>query len=155
MTQYSAPERIKNSAPSFRNVVNVTGATLVLTADDSGTLYRLNRAAGIAVTLPAIGADDVGIRYRFFVQTTFTGDLTITAATADLLLGAVAMVDTDTGNATVTLSPDGTDDLILTCGGVTTGGLVHSVFDFEAISIAGWLITGVNRHSGNVATPFS
>ena len=155
MPQYSGPERIKNNAPSFRAVTNITSATSVWTVEQSGTTFLLNRAAGIAVTLPAIGADDVGTWFRAFVQTTLTGDGTFTAATGDLLLGTMAMVDTDTGNTTVTLSPDGTDDLILTWNGTTTGGLIGSWAMFEAISATAWLVTGFSRHSSNVATPFS
>lgn len=156
MTQYSGPERVLNNAPRFRNVSNVMAATLTLTPETSDYLYLLNKADGIAIALPSLAAaEDVGIRYRFVIQTTFTSNLTITAQAGDLLYGNVFMVDTDSSNAVVNLSPDAVDDLILTCNGTTTGGLIHSVFDFEAISTTGWLVTGTNRHTSNVSTPFS
>lgn len=156
MGQYSGPERIRNDAPSYRAIESITGATDTWTIEDSGTLFLLNRAAGIAITPPTLAsAYEVGFWCEAFVQTTFTGNFTFTAAAADLLLGNLLMVDTDTGDAVVSLSPDGSDDLIVTLNGTTTGGLVNSRLRFEAVSTSRWLVSGVSRHSSNVATPFS
>lgn len=148
-------ELLVGTAGAVISVVDATEATLVLTEATSGTLYTLNRAGGIDVTLPALAAADVGTHYTFFCGTTVTDDYIITAAAGDLLYGTIAMVDTDTSNTTVTYSPDGTDDLIITLNGDTTGGLIGSWVEVIAITATGWFVRGFSRHSGNVATPFS
>ena len=57
-------------------IVNATAATLTVTKDlHSGQTVTLNRAGGVAVTLPA--ATGTGCVYRFVVGTTFTTDGTI------------------------------------------------------------------------------
>lgn len=156
MSQYTGPERIKNDRPWFWRVEALTGATDTWTVADSGTLFTLSRAAGIAITLPSLAsADDLGVHFKALVITTFTGDLTVTADTGDLLYGTIAMVDSDTGNATTVYSPDASDDLIITCNGTTTGGLVHSWLELIGFKTTGWFVNGISRHSGDVATPFS
>ena len=55
---------------SYANVSSITSATKSVESTDSGTVYTLNRAAGIVVTLPTAAA---GINYTFIVGTTFTG----------------------------------------------------------------------------------
>lgn len=140
-------------------VVAVTGGTLALTGlaeSTTGTTYMLNKADGIAVTLPAIAAAQIGTRYRFICGVSVSGgSTTITAATGDLLTGSIIAQDTDSSNAVVAASPDGSDDLILTLNGGTQGGLIGSYFDFIATSATSWHVSGVTRHSSNYATNFS
>jgi len=159
MAQYIGPERQKNDAPSFSKFELLTGATDTWTAEDSNTTFALSRATGIDITLPTITADNVGARLRARIVTTTTDAYTFTAAATQLLLGTIEMVDTDTSNATITYAPDGSDDLIVTLNGTTTGGLVSSWVEFEAIyrtsTLFGWWVNGISRHSGDVATPFS
>ena len=72
---------------------SITASTKTVLAADSGTTYFLNRAAGIAVTLPS-AAD--GLRYHFVVGTAFTANGTITtAATSEYFLGGVNELETD------------------------------------------------------------
>lgn len=132
-------------------VVPVTGATLTSLA--SGTTYVLDRAGGIDVTLPA--ATGSGDHFHFFVRTSVTDDHTWTATTPDLLIGTVFMVDTDSSNAVTGYSPDGTDDLVITLNGDTSGGLVGSWIEVRDIAADRWFVRGVSRHSGNVSSPFS
>ena len=54
----------------YKNVSSITSATKSVESTDSGTVYTLNRAAGIVVTLPTAAA---GLHYTFIVGTTFTG----------------------------------------------------------------------------------
>jgi hypothetical protein len=65
------------------------------------------------------------------------------------------MVDTDTTFTHSLQSPDGTDDLIITMNGTTTGGLVPSRLSIYGVSATNWLVAGELYHSGDVATPFS
>lgn len=137
------------------DVESVTGATRDLEITDSGTILICNRAAGIAFTLPAATASTVGVWYKFIVDTTFTGNGTITAEAGDLLTGTVTMVDTDTTFTHSLASPDGTDDLIITMNGTTTGGLVPSWLEVYCVSATNWVVHGELFHSGNVGAPFS
>lgn len=142
----------------YRDVENLTASTKTLTTDDSGTLYRLNRAAGVAVALPAIATADIGTWFEFVVETTVTSNgYIITAQTGDLLLasGLVTNVDTDSTNALAYYAPDGSDDLITTLNGTTTGGLIKSRLRYVAVSATGWYVEGIVFASGTVATPFS
>ena len=66
-------------------VSSITDSTQTITAEESGTIFSLNRAGGIVVTLPAAAA---GLTYKFHIGTTGTGTLTINAASsADTLQG--------------------------------------------------------------------
>lgn len=155
MTQYSGPERVKNEAPSFRKVLNVTSSTRAMTTDESGALVLLNLATGIDITLPAIkSADEVGTWYEFVsILAASTESYTITAGTADLLIGRVIAFDTDTANTVVSYAPDGSDDLIITFS--DTADLPGNTVIVTAISTTAWLVQGTLFHTGNAATPFS
>jgi hypothetical protein len=142
--------------PQRRRVTNVTGSSLAPSTDDSGTIYLLNRAAGIAVTLPAITATEVGVTFEFYVGTTFSGGSgVITAAAGDLLTGSCVQYDADTSQAVAFRNPDGSDDLICTLNGSTQGGIVGTLIRYVATSATSWLVTGSIQATGAVATPFS
>ena len=71
---------------SYANVSSITSATHSVESTDSGTVYTLNRAGGIVVTLPTAAA---GLQYTFIVGTTFTGAgqiNTVMPATCSLVL---------------------------------------------------------------------
>ena len=80
-------------------------AAYTLLSEDSGTMFRLNLAAGFAVTLPL---PSLGLSYEFFVGTAPTGNYTIvTASSAAILNGrqltAIASAgDTGTTDTTIT-----------------------------------------------------
>lgn len=63
----------------------VTAATRVLTAADDGMIFFLDRAAGIAFTLPANSS--LGFRCSFITKTAPTTICTVTAATTDTIIG--------------------------------------------------------------------
>lgn len=138
-----------------RRVESLT-ANRTLTESDSGTLFLCNKAASLAITLPALAGVDVGTTYEFVVQTAVSGgDMTITAATGDLLAGKVTNYDTDTSNAVTFYSPDGTDDLIATLNGSTKGGVGWDRLIFVATTANQWLVTGTVYATGTPATLFS
>lgn len=157
MPQYSGPERLKSVSTSFRRVESLTNSTATLTTDDADKLFLLNRAGGIAVALPAIGSDDIGLTLAFYVQTAASGgSYVITAQAGDLLIGKVRSVDTDTSNADAYYAPDGSDDLICTLNASTMGGGVGGDYlEFVAISATRWLVRGEVFITGNAATMFS
>lgn len=131
-------------------VVEFTGASLALTQDGhSGVLVVSNLAGAQAITLPA--ATGSGNVYRIFVQTTKTGNLTITTNGSDDYVGALE-VTTD-ASGTPFLS-DGTDTII-TMNGSTTGGVKGSYVELTDVATATWHVQGRLISTGTEATPFS
>lgn len=136
-------------------IINATSSTLTLTRDDSGKTIVLDRALGVAVALPI---SEVGLKFRFVVKTTAsggTGYVMTAGKTSDLYIGAVTMIDTDTSDTHTDQVPDASDDDVMTLNGGTTGGVIGSYFDLECIALGRWWVSGVLRHTGNVATPFA
>lgn len=153
---YNGSSWVSASQVGKAPVETVTASSLAVTLADAGKIYLLNRAAGIAVTLPALAAADVGTFVEFiFVASVTSNTTTITAQTGDLLTGLVVGCDTDTSNAVFLDDPDGSDDLIATFNGGTQGGLVGTRLRFMATTETQWNVTGFNRQSGAVATIFS
>lgn len=130
-------------------------ATATLTADDSGALCVLDRAAGVVATLPAAAT---GLWFDFYVKTSVTSNAykVITAAATTFLHGQLISVDTDSSNA---LAYDqvgnGTTHVAVNMNGTTTGGLIYTRFRLVCISATQWVIDGHNFGSGSVATPFA
>ena len=68
-----------------KRVVDITGATNVLTENDSGSIYTINVTGNSAttITLPEITASNIGTYYEFFVGTENTGGIDILTASTD------------------------------------------------------------------------
>lgn len=133
-------------------LANVTAATVTITsADHEGKTITLNRAGGIAVTLPA--ATGSGARYRFVVGTTFTSSATIKVVGDDTMTG-LALLAQDAADTAVVFETAATSDTI-TFNGTTTGGLKGA--DVELIDIAAdtWFVNVRSAATGTEATPFS
>lgn len=138
-------------------IVNATAATLAVKATThAGKTITLNRAGGIAVTLPA--ATGSGDEYEFIVGTTFTSPATIKVANAtDTMVGSAVLAQ-DAANTVVQFAASGTDDTI-TFDGSTTGGLLGATVKLRDIKLDGttakWLVDVVSEATGTEATPFS
>jgi hypothetical protein len=138
-----------------RPVVSGSGATVTLTADQSGSAVLMDRAAGIVFTLPTGAA---GLNFEFFVTTAVTSNAykVITAAGTELLIGGLLSDDTDTSDAIAYFpSVAGTSNIAITMNGTTTGGLAGTHFRFTCLSTTRWMVEGVVCGSGTVATPFA
>ena len=97
-------------------VVEFTGASLALTQDGhAGQTVVSNLAGAQAITLPA--ATGSGNVYKIYVQTTKTGDLTITTDGSDDYVGGLEVTTDSSGTPFLS---DGTDTII-TMNGSTTG----------------------------------
>ena len=135
-------------------IVNVTAATLSIDeAIHEGKTVTLNRAAGIAVTLPA--ATGSGAGYRFFVGTTVTSNTTTikVANSSDIMVGA-AIQAADAGNTSNMFETAATDDTI-TFNGSTTGGIKGDLVELEDIAANTWSVRVIGAATGAEATPFS
>lgn len=138
-------------------ITEVTSATLTVTAaEHAGKTIALNRAAGIAVTMPA--ATGTGNVYKFVVATTFTGAATIKSVVGtDVMIGH-AIMGNNTDNTTVrwpALSSDTFDTIDLLGTSNSTGGIEGQVIVMTDISATEWLVEIVGDAAGTEATPFA
>jgi hypothetical protein len=133
------------------SVVNASAATLTVTAAaHAGKVVTLNRAAGIAVTLPA--ATGTGARYDFVIGTTVTSNTTtITRAGSDTMAGNARQTGA-AGAATAFNTASGT---VVTLNGSTLGGFVGDRVVLTDIAAAVWQVEVSSKITGTAATPFS
>lgn len=139
---------------SFGSVVDATGSTLAVTkALHSNKIVTLNRAAGIAVTLPA--AVGSGCRFHFIVGTAVgSNTTTIKVANAtDVFCGnAIQAAD---GGSTSNMFEAGASDDTITFDGSTTGGLKGDSVEIIDIAAGLFWVRVVGAATGSEATPFS
>jgi hypothetical protein len=134
------------------NAVSGSGATVTLTAAQSGSNILMDRAAGIVFTLPT---PSVGLYYNFFVKTSVTSNnyKVITDTGTTLLIGSLVNIKTDL--TTLFSIGDGSTHISVLMNGTTTGGLIGTYLSFTCVSSTQWLVEGANLASGTIATPFS
>lgn len=150
-------ERIDYGSPEgcevkglHRGELIACGAATTLTAAQSGATVLLDTAAGSIVTLPTPAA---GIRFKFAVSVSVTSNSHIIGGAAgEFLIGGIQMM-IDTTGVSEGQFLNGTTHLTLTHNGSTTGGLIGTVYEFEALNATQWLVTGLCAGSGTLATP--
>lgn len=137
-------------------IVNCTASTLTVTeATHSDKTIVLDRAAGIAVTLPAASA---GLKFRFVIKTTFTGAASIkSVAGADIMIGH-ALMGNDTDNSvvdwqSVAASTNDTIDMYGTAN--STGGIAGQVVTIEGLAANLWFVEIRGDAAGTEASPFA
>lgn len=137
-----------------QNVISGSGATRTLNANESGSVCLFDRAAGIVYTLPTA---QVGTYFDFVITTTITSNSAkvITAAGTELLIGSLTSVDTDSSNALVGFTGNGSTHVAITQNGTTTGGIAGTKFRVTCVSATRWVVEGNILGSGTVATPFA
>lgn len=150
-------KRILRNIAGSQTPVNVTDATITLNSrDHANRTITLNRAAGIAVTLPA--ATGSGDKYRFVVGTTFTANGTIKVANAsDTMAGqAVLLQDGGTEGASFFQTAASSDTVTFyTAASNTTGGIKGAVVELEDVADNLWSVFYISGAGGTEATPFS
>lgn len=139
----------------------VTAATVTLGAAHKGRITMLNRAAGIAATLPAAtGSGDV---YELIVLTTFTGAASVAVANANDYMVGVAQTGIDGGTAvphqyptanTGTLATE-SDTISLFGTANSQGGFKGATVTLRDIAANVWQVVYVSDAGGTEATPFS
>ena len=137
---------------AYSNVSSITDATKSVESTDSGTVYTLNRAAGIVVTLPTAVA---GLNYTFIVGTTFSGAGQINTDNAsDLFSGFAHLFDPATATDMNTFIPDASDDDTIDLGTAAQGWLVGGIIRLKATTAAVWHCEAFLHGDGTLATPF-
>jgi len=137
-------------------VVNAIASTLTVTeALHNNRTIVLDRAAGIAVTLPVASA---GLEFTFIVKTTFTGAASIkSVAGADIMIG-YALMGNDSDNTVVNWQAvaGGTIDTIDLLGtGNSTGGMAGEVIRIKGLAANLWFVEIIGDAAGTEATPFA
>lgn len=118
----------------------------------ANTEYVVNDADGGAMVLPAAYK---GARIKIIIGTTITSNtITITAQSGDLLKGYATHHRVSTGQFNY-FAPDGTDDLIITLNGTTTGGVIGDKIELIGISDTEWRVRMELRSGFAGVTPFS
>lgn len=142
--------------------ISCTAATLSLTsALHAGRTVLLDRAAGIAVTLPV--ATGSGDKYRLFIKTTFTGAATVAVADATDYMIGVAALGIDGGTAVPHLYPTANTGTLATESDTVSlfgtansqGGIKGGYIEFEDIATDIWAVNYKSDAGGTEATPFS
>jgi len=137
---------------AYSNISSITDATKSVESTDSGTVFTLNRAAGIVITLPTAAA---GYNYTFIVGTTFTGAGQINTDNAsDLFSGFAHIFDPATATDMNTFIPDASDDDTIDLGSAGQGWLVGGIIRLKATSAAVWHCEAFLHGDGTLATPF-
>lgn len=137
-------------------IVNCTASTLTVTeADHDGKTIVLDRAGGIAVTLPAASA---GLKFKFIVKTTFTGAATIKSVSeADIMIG-YALMGNNTDNSVVSwqaVAANTYDTIDMLGTSNSTGGMAGQIVEIEGLAANLWYVTIVGDAAGTEATPFA
>lgn len=139
---------VRGAAP-----VTVTASTVTITADDHAfRTVNLNRAAGIAVTLPA--ATGSGDKYSFYVQASVTSNSTTIKVVGNDIMQGAAFILQDGGDTMVGFETAADSDTI-TFNGSTTGGLVGARVELEDVAADTWAVHVRSAATGVEATPFS
>lgn len=152
---YVLRKGIASAADLDSKPVVVTSSTVTLSPQThAGRLVILNRAAGIAVTLPA--ASGTGDVYRMHVLASFTGASTIKVASASDEMQGNAVLFADGGATVVGFSAADNDDTIDMFGTAnSTGGLLGAFYELQDIASGYWRVSIVSDAGGTEATPFS
>lgn len=130
-----------------------SGATLTLTASQTGTTILLNQATGTLVTLPA---PIVGLKFNFIVSVSVTsGSHKVITNTGTVFIAGMVGVMEAAATSAVGALFNGTTHISILMNGTTTGGLIGTRFTLECISTTVWNITGFVAGSGSLATPAS
>lgn len=155
-TLLATSAELNRSSDVSTRVVDCTASTLAVTeAAHDGKTITLNRAAGIAVTLPVASA---GLKFRFVVGTTFTGAASIKSVSgADIMIGH-ALMGNNSDNTVVdwpAVAADTFDTIDLLGTSNSTGGMAGQVITIEGLAANLWLVEIRGDAAGTEATPFA
>ena len=145
-------DELNRVADVSTRIVSAAAATLtVALADHESKTVVLNRATGVAVTMPA--ATGSGARYRFVVGTAMSGGSSTFGMTGDDTMQGVALGTDDDGVPANSWRANGAT--VITLDGSTQGGKIGDVVEFEDIAADVWAVRLLLQQSGTEATPFS
>lgn len=136
------------------NTISGSGATVTLTAAQSGSTVLFDRAAGIVFTLPV---PVVGMAFTFLTTVSVTSNnaTVITDSGSTFILGSTLSLVAGGATTPFTSIGNGTSTIKVQSNGTTTGGLQGGCYNLYAISTTVWYVEGFLVGSGTLATPFA
>lgn len=145
---------LNRAADASTRIVNATAATLTVTeALHDSKVVTLNRAAGVAVTLPA--ATGSGTKLHFVLGTTVTSVGTTIKVVGNDIMTGVALMAADTAGDVVLAFETAADSDTITLNGTTTGGYKGDSVELIDMAADLWFVRIVGSATGTEATPFS
>ncbi len=138
-----------------RRVISGSGATVTLTAAQSGAIALFDKVDGIVFTLPAA---TVGLSFTFLATATVTSNSykVITSAGTVLIAGAILGNVDNTANKSWV--GNGTSHVAVTQAAASTnatGGILGSRIDLVCTTTLQWNATGMTIAGGTPSTPFA
>ena len=144
---------INRACDTSTRIVNVTTTPLAISeATHDGKVITLNKADGIAVTLPA--ATGSGIKLNFIIGTTITSSATTIKVTGNDIMTGNAIVCNDSDNSVSGFETAADTDTI-SFNGSTTGGIKGDLVELIDIAADLWFVKVRGSATGSEATPFS
>lgn len=143
----------RSNAPWYTPFNSGNGATVTITAGQSGQTFLFDRAAGIVYTLPP---PVPGMTFDFIVTVTITSNAAtvVTNAGTQFVVGVIHTAIS--GGATGSdWACNGTSHIKVTSNGTTSGGILGSRLHFTAVSTTVWQVDGLLIGSGTEVTPCS
>jgi hypothetical protein len=137
-----------------KTIVDGSGATVTITASQSGSTFLFDRLAGITYTLPT-AAEGLEFTFVTSISNTSNSNSIEGATSADLMIGSLVNIDTDSSNAVAAWRPNGSSNYKITGNATTTAFLKGSVIKLKGLGTNLWHVEGVTQSSGVVATPFA
>lgn len=138
-----------------RQVINEGGTTRKLVASESGALCVFNVAANQTYTLPAIGANDLGMWFDFVVTVTSSGSHSVDTDSAATFIGGGILVDDDGLGGTEAFLGNIASDVSIDLDSAKTGWQAGGYFRVLAFSTTAWTVGGYVIGVGAVETPFA
>ncbi len=133
--------------------VAVTSATVALGATHTGRVVLLNRATGIAASLPL--ATGTGSKYELVIGTTFTGSSSITTAQATDVMAGTALLLQDSGDTIAGFATTNATTLTLFNTDGRNGGIRGGRIVLTDVATNLWSVSYTSDASGSESTPFS
>lgn len=149
-------DEINRVADVSARIVDCTASTLALTValHDSKTV-TLNRAAGIAISLPdSTAPETLGFRVKLVVGTTVTTTsvITITRDGTATFFGQIYQL-ADGGATLAAYELPGATVITLGTSSNTTGGTKGDSIELECVASGVWQVVGHTTAAGSEATP--
>lgn len=143
---------VNNLCDMSNRIYNITATPTALSSADDREVITLNRAAGMALTLPQ--ATGSGIQFDIVVGTTFTGACTIKVTGNDVMKG-FAILGLDGGDTCSFFATAADTDTITFAADNSTGGIAGARVTLKDIAADTWAVEVFSDAAGSEATPFS
>ncbi len=145
---------ITNPTISGQTPVTVTASSATLGTTHVGRTVVLDRATGIAVTLPT--ASGTGNVYKLFIKTSFTGaaSVVVGATTTELMMGTALLLQ-DAADTVVGFNATAATTLNLWNTDGRFGGLAGASVTLVDVATGVWQVSYTSDAANTEASPFA